>query len=89
MPMQIASGIESKEHYEHGKVHSLNLIWRFFMDQDRKWKWQRLSFSHAVVEESATAYSDYDGCLADATSRGYTILPPLSTRPAASPRVRR
>ena len=78
-----------RERTSYGKVHRVNLIWRFFMDQDRKWKWQRLSFSHAVVEESAVGYSDYDGCVADATSRGYTILPPLSTRPAATPHVRR
>ena len=67
----------------------MNLIWRFYVDEDRKWRWQRLSISREVVEDSETGYKDYEGCMANATSRGYTFLPPLSTRPEQRPRVRR
>ena len=67
----------------------MNLIWRFYLDEDRKWRWQRLSVSREVVEESSAGYKEYDGCVANATIRGYTFLPPLSTRPEARPRVRR
>jgi hypothetical protein len=53
----------------------MNLIWRFYTDDNRRWKWQQLSVSREVITESHTAYGEYEGCVADAKSKGYVFHP--------------
>lgn len=54
---------------------TVNSIWRFYLDHHRRWKWQRLSVDRTVLEESASAYKDYEACLADAREHGHVFLP--------------
>jgi hypothetical protein len=53
----------------------MNLIWRFYLDEGRQWRWQQLSPSREVVGESAKAHKDYERCLADAGHQGYVFQP--------------
>jgi hypothetical protein len=53
----------------------MNVIWRFYMDTEQRWKWQQIGAGQAIVAESSTGYSDYEACLADAKDRGYVFLP--------------
>jgi hypothetical protein len=53
-------------------------IWRFYMDGDMRWRWQRLSVSKAVIAESNVAFSDYAQCVEDAQGDGYVPLPSQS-----------
>ncbi len=68
----------------------MNLIWRFYLDQERQWRWQRLSVGLAVIAESPKAYKEYEGCVANAKDQGYVFLPPQTTRvqPRATARKR-
>jgi hypothetical protein len=50
----------------------VNAVWRFYLDQDRKWRWQRLTVQRVVISESNAAYLVYEQCVADAQKRGYT-----------------
>jgi len=59
----------------------LTSIWRFYSDASHRWRWQRLDFDGTVVEGSKSAYSQYEGCLANATKHGYVSSPSLSTKP--------
>ena len=58
----------------------MNLIWRFYMDQERQWRWQRLSVGSAVVAESPNSYKEYEGCVANAQIQGYVFQPSQTTR---------
>ena len=53
----------------------VNLIWRFYTDDNQRWKWQQLSVSREVIAESSTAYKEYEACVADAKSKGYVFHP--------------
>ena len=53
----------------------VNLIWRFYTDDDHRWKWQQLSVGREVITESNMAYKEYEGCVADAKSKGYVFHP--------------
>ncbi|MBM3358266.1 MAG: hypothetical protein FJY54_11125 [Betaproteobacteria bacterium] len=53
----------------------MSAIWRFYMDQDRRWRWQRLSTDRVVIDESRTAHKQYEGCVADAQNEGYIFHP--------------
>ncbi len=63
----------------------VNLIWRFYRDSARHWKWQRLAFDGTVIEHSTTAYSQYEACLANASEHGYVSFPSLSTKAKSTP----
>lgn len=52
-----------------------NVIWRFYMDHNRRWRWQCLLTDHTVTAESQSGYKDYEECLADAQSKGYMFQP--------------
>ena len=68
----------------------MNVIWRFYLDENRTWKWQRLSCGGELIEESKGAFKEYEKCIANATDRGYAFLRiHVSTRPIPGPRVRR
>ena len=53
----------------------MNNIWRFYADQDRMWRWQRLAADRSLISESRVAYRDYESCLANARSEGYVFHP--------------
>lgn len=53
----------------------MNYIWRFYVDQDRRWRWQRLATDRSLLAESRTAYKEYESCLANAQSEGYAFHP--------------
>jgi hypothetical protein len=53
----------------------VNLIWRFYTDDNHRWKWQQLSVSREVITESNTAHKEYEACVADAKSKGYVFHP--------------
>ena len=58
----------------------VNLIWRFYSDSARLWKWQRIAFDGTVIEHSKSAYSQYEACLANASEHGYESFPSLSSK---------
>jgi hypothetical protein len=66
----------------------MNLIWRFYSDPDRRWRWQRLSVDKKVVNESKSGYKEYESCVANAREQGYVYLPPQSTRAEERPSVK-
>ncbi len=53
----------------------MNLVWRFYIDPDHRWKWQRLAFDRTVIAESTRAHKDYEACLVDAHKSGYDFEP--------------
>ena len=53
----------------------VNLIWRFYTDGNQRWKWQQLSVGREVITESVVGYQEYEGCVADAKSKGYVFQP--------------
>jgi len=59
----------------------MNFIWRFYVDQDHRWRWQRLSTDRAVVAESLADYKEYEGCLANAKDEGYIFHPSQARLP--------
>ncbi len=67
----------------------MNLIWRFYLDPQRKWRWQRLSVSQAVIAESPGAYKEYEGCVENARDQGYVFQPSQSTRVQSQLRPRK
>ena len=44
----------------------MNLIWRFYLDANRLWRWQHLAFNLDVVAESPKGYKEYEGCVENA-----------------------
>ncbi len=58
----------------------MNVVWRFFQDEQQHWKWQQLSSDKSVVGESKAGYSDYEACLADARDHGHNFLPAQAAR---------
>lgn len=61
-------------------------IWRFYVDPDQQWRWQRLAADRAVIAESSVAYKEYEGCLANAESEGYVFTPAQAKLPRANAR---
>ncbi len=53
----------------------MNNIWRFFVDPDRRWRWQRLAADRSLISESRAAYKEYENCLASARNEGYDFHP--------------
>jgi hypothetical protein len=52
-----------------------NMIWRFFLDDARKWRWQQVSVSRVVVADSQGSFDGYEACVADAEAQGYVFVP--------------
>jgi hypothetical protein len=50
-----------------------NLVWRFYMDEGHKWKWQHLSMQGEVISQSARSYKDYESCLGNAKENGHVF----------------
>jgi hypothetical protein len=53
----------------------MTYIWRFYMDQERRWRWQRLAADRSLVSESRTNFKEYESCLASARAEGYVFHP--------------
>ena len=53
----------------------MNIIWRFYMDDGRRWNWQQIGAGQSIVAESSKAHANYEACLANAKDRGYMYLP--------------
>lgn len=51
----------------------MSSIWRFYKDQDRQWRWQRLTIDRSVIAESRAAHKQYEECVADAQGKGYVV----------------
>ena len=51
----------------------MTLIWRFFVGEDARWRWQRINIDRVVVTESRASYSDYAHCVAAAQASGYVF----------------
>jgi hypothetical protein len=49
-------------------------IWRFYMDTDRCWRWQRLAADRSLISESRTGYPEYENCMTNARDEGYVFL---------------
>lgn len=54
------------------------MIWRFYVDESRQWRWQHLTVNRAVIAESDAAFGDYEACIAAAQHHGYTHAPARS-----------
>ena len=63
----------------------MNVIWRFYLDENSRWKWQQLSADRSVVAESTTGFKEYEACLANAKSEGHVYLPSQGMRVQARP----
>ena len=58
----------------------MNYIWRFYVDPDRRWRWQRLSPDRSLVAESQAAYKEYENCVTNARDEGYDFQPSQDRR---------
>ena len=59
--------------FAYRRKEDVNLIWRFYQDENRKWRWQQMIAGQEVVNHSPSAHLDYGRCLADARKRGYVF----------------
>jgi hypothetical protein len=62
-----------------------NLVWRFYMNAQHRWRWQHLSVQGEAILESAKSYKKYEDCLADAKDHGYVFQPSQPKKPSAAP----
>jgi len=67
----------------------MNVIWRFYLDQHRLWRWQQLGFSSDVVAASLKGFKEYQDCVENAESQGYNFQPSKTTQVTARGRTRR
>jgi len=47
------------------------VVWRFFVGDDQRWRWQTLTPGRVVLSESSASYSAYDACVSAAAANGY------------------
>ena len=65
----------------------LNLIWRFYADENHLWRWQRLASDGTVVEHSKSGYKLYESCQDNANEHDYLFLPSTTTKGTRKPLV--
>jgi hypothetical protein len=53
----------------------MSSIWRFYQDDERRWRWQRLAIDRSVLAESMKGHAEYETCITDAEGKGYVHLP--------------
>ncbi len=53
----------------------MSMIWRFYVDEHRQWRWQQLVVGSNVVCDSASTFTDHDACITAATKHGYVHAP--------------
>jgi hypothetical protein len=67
-----------------------NHTWRFYLESNNRWRWQKLALDGTVLKQSKAGYECYEDCLANAGRDGYVFLPSLTSRsPDTAPRVKR
>jgi len=54
---------------------AMSMIWRFYVDEQRQWRWQHLTVGSNVFCESSSGFSDHDACVVSATQHGYVHAP--------------
>ena len=54
---------------------AMSTIWRFFLDESKQWRWQRVSVARVVVADSQRSFPAYEACVADAEAQGYVFVP--------------
>lgn len=47
------------------------VVWRFFVGEDQRWRWQTLTPGRVVLSESENSYPAYDACVTAAAAKGY------------------
>lgn len=47
------------------------VVWRFFVGDDQRWRWQTLTPGRVVLSESGASYPAYDACITAAKAEGY------------------
>ena len=47
-------------------------VWDFKKDGNGRWKWQRQSLHHELIQEGHKPFALFDDCVADAQRCGYT-----------------
>jgi uncharacterized protein YegP (UPF0339 family) len=67
----------------------MNLIWRFYRDQNRHWRRQLLAFNHDIIAQLAAGYNGYEDCVEEAGAKIYVSLPSQSVKVKASEQLRR
>lgn len=67
----------------------MNTIWRFYIDEDRQWRWQQLAVNRSVISESAGAFDGYEACVAAAKDDGYVFRPATGKHVTPPPRAGR
>lgn len=51
----------------------MRFTWRFFVDPEGRWRWQKVGDDRVVVSESDTSFGSYDSCVAAAAGTGYVF----------------
>lgn len=51
----------------------MRFTWRFYVDADGGWRWQKLGADRDVVSQSSIAFDSYDDCVAAAAKSGYVF----------------
>ena len=51
----------------------MRIVWRFFMGEDHRWRWQQLNIDRTVVAESRASYVDHAHCVSAAKASGYVF----------------
>lgn len=49
----------------------MRVIWRFFVGENMRWKWQQLGYDRRVIAESRSSYDNFERCIAAARTKGY------------------
>ena len=58
--------------------------WRFFIDTEKQWRWERISVAHGIMHSPKT-YGSYEECVNAAAAYGYVYLPSQEKRRAGAP----
>jgi len=53
----------------------VRIVWRFFADPSRQWRWQQLAFDGTVVGYSKKGYTQYEACVTNVAKHGYVAVP--------------
>jgi hypothetical protein len=62
---------DSKEAAPVTAPAKINFVWRFYVDPDGAWRWQRLGTDSKIHGESPASHATYEVCVADAEVYGY------------------
>ncbi|HEY9446347.1 MAG TPA: hypothetical protein VIQ62_04670 [Burkholderiales bacterium] len=49
----------------------MRTIWRFFVDETGRWRWEELHTDKTVIRGSEGSFAHYDECLKAAKQAGY------------------